>query len=173
MANHVINHLILPKNEAFRNAILDFLAGENGSRGEVDFNTLESMPDSVYRGPLGSEELARYPGEANWYNWSLAHWGTKWNAWDGNVSGCTLEFYTAWSPVPELMMKLSTIFPDVEFGYSWADEDIGFNVGSLVLKSGKVLSEVALEPGSAEAVTLARELWGIGDEEDEEGEDEE
>lgn len=165
MANHVINQLILPKNEAFRNAILDFLAGENGSRGEVDFNTLESMPESVYRGPLGFEEMERYPDEANWYYWSLVHWGTKWNAWDGNVNGCTLEFYTAWNPVPELMMKLSTIFPDVALGYSWADEDIGFNVGGLILRDGEVLGEFAPKEGSAEAMAAARKLWGIGDEE--------
>lgn len=166
MPNYVINHLILPKNEAFRNAILDLLAGENGSRGEVDFNTLEPMPENVYRGPLGSEEMERYPGEANWYNWSIAHWGTKWNAWDGSVSGCTLKFYTAWSPVPELMMKLSTIFSDVEFEYFWADEELGHNVGGFALKKGEIIGTMVPDEGSESARVLSCELWGIGEDEE-------
>jgi hypothetical protein len=45
-------------------------------------------------------------GHADWYSWSCANWGTKWNAYDGlvtdTVEGDTttlkLRFDTAWSP---------------------------------------------------------------------------
>lgn len=167
MPNHVRNRIYLPIDETARGLILDILAGPEGTRGEIDFNNLISMPGNVYRGPLGPDEMERYPGEENWYNWSIAHWGTKWNAWDSSIFGNYLEFTTAWNAVPKLMQRLSQLVSGVQFSYYWADEDIGFNVGGLVLRDGKVLDEVAPEEGSVEAVAMAREIWGIGDEDEE------
>lgn len=163
MPNHIRNRIVFtdcaPEE---REALLTFLAGPEGKRGDVDFNALDPMPESVYRGPLGSAEMARYPGEANWYEWSLAHWGTKWNAWDcACVSENVVEFTTAWNGVPELMARLSAKFPRPTLYYYWADEDLGFNVGGLGLRGGKEIEVVAPEEGSAEALALAREIWGM------------
>lgn len=168
MANYVKNRIYLPSNEVDYGHMLDLLAGPEGEWGDVDFNGLVPMPKDVYRGPLGPEELACYPGEANWYEWSIAHWGTKWNAWDGNICGNYIEFTTAWNAVPELMKRLSEQLLDVIIDYHWADEDIGFNVGGLALRNGKIIGSIAFEEGSAEAIAFARELWDIEDEDEEE-----
>lgn len=170
MANHIRNRISLPSDEAARGRLLDLMAGPEGTWGDVDFNGLIPMPENVYRGPLGSEEMERYPGEMNWYDWSIAHWGTKWNAWDSGIYGDYLEFTTAWNGVSEIVARLSEQLPGVPLSYYWADEDIGFNVGGLALMDGAIFDEDMPEEGSAEAVALAREIWGIedGDEEEEE-----
>lgn len=48
-------------------------------------------------------------GHTNWYNWSCANWGTKWNSYNGEwdyedgLSEAVLKFDTAWSvPIPVL-----------------------------------------------------------------------
>jgi len=70
-------------------------------------------------------------GHATWYNWAVANWGTKWNAYqqekpESNV----IMFETAWAGVPDLIDKLSTKFPEVSFtykligdAYEYIDED--------------------------------------------------
>ena len=67
-------------------------------------------------------------GYPTWYEWSIANWGTKWNAFNQNFEEPNvLWFDTAWEGVPLLIQTLSEIFPDVEFQYAYADEDLGSN----------------------------------------------
>lgn len=74
----------------------------------------------------------------DWYDWSLANWGTKWNAYDQSFeSPNIIWFTTAWSGVPQLIQKLSEHFPDVEFGYTFADEDTGCNTGHGTIQNGE------------------------------------
>jgi len=55
-------------------------------------------------------------GYPTWYEWSIANWGTKWNAFNQNFEEPNvLWFDTAWEGVPLLIQTLSEIFPDVEF----------------------------------------------------------
>jgi hypothetical protein len=68
-------------------------------------------------------------GYADWYDWSCAHWGTKWNACKADVrelcGGELIEitFNTAWAaPIP-IFRKLVEMFPAIEFEFSWTDED--------------------------------------------------
>jgi hypothetical protein len=61
-------------------------------------------------------------GYADWYDWSCANWGTKWNAGCGkfatNDKGETLlTFGTAWSRPYPVMEKLFAMFPEHEFEY--------------------------------------------------------
>lgn len=52
--------------------------------------------------------LPRTPDDPNWYDWSLANWGTKWNVGpqdadvttepEGELVRVTYRFDTAWSP---------------------------------------------------------------------------
>lgn len=56
-------------------------------------------------------------GALNWYDWAVAHWGTKWNAYESRLEtevsaryaaeeewGFVVEFQTAWAQ-PELWLK--------------------------------------------------------------------
>jgi len=73
------------------------------------------MPSNIFQGNLGKEEREQY-GENNWYDWSVAHWGTKWDTDAQNVfydgETLTLCFDTAWAPPIELYEYL------VEQGFS-------------------------------------------------------
>lgn len=90
-------------------------------------------------------------GCITWYEWRIEHWGTKWNAYEASmVNANTMEFLTAWSGVPELIKKLATKFPDVEFEYIYADEDLGYNVGSYRMQ-GSDIKNYSPADGSADA----------------------
>lgn len=81
--------------------------------------------------------LAKY-GYTNWYDWRIANWGTKWNAYDTEmIDDYIIKFDTAWNGVPDLIFALSTMFPEVEFEYIYADEDVSYNTGIGTFKEGE------------------------------------
>lgn len=99
----------------------------------------------------GKPEKYGYP---TWYEWSIATWGTKWNAYHQNFEEPNiLWFDTAWNGVPQLIQKLSAIFPDVEFHYAYADEDLGFNTGRGTARNGEINMTIP-EGGSNEAFEI-------------------
>ena len=126
--------------------------------------------DVVMLGKQYCENLVNY-GATTWYDWSIAHWGTKWNAYDCQEidhDAMYLQFNTAWSCILPIMKELSKRFPNVSISYSWADEDIGNNVGPVVLLGGKVIEEHIPQGGSKEAYELTAEVmdfdlaeWGF------------
>lgn len=82
--------------------------------------------------PFTSEEEAvlRDIGYPDWYEWSVANWGTKWNACHVAIDELPVEdgavevtFDTAWAaPVP-IFRKLAKMFPKLAFEFAWTDED--------------------------------------------------
>ena len=73
-------------------------------------------------------------------------------------------FSTAWSAPHPVVEALSKKFPDVSFHHEWADEDIGYNCGSMDYRNGEVVS--AFEPESMkEAIAFANRVWGYDEEE--------
>ena len=88
----------------------------------------------------------RTTGHFHTLDFAREKWGTKWNAYDQlvDLEQGVFEFDTAWSR-PELVFKaLSTLHPDAEITLRFADEDIGSNCGTLVLKGGEIIqSDVA------------------------------
>ena len=102
-------------------------------------------------------------GSFTWYDWSYDNWGTKWNAYDHipvEPSDHFIQFNTAWAGVPQLVKLISEKFPDVEITYSYADEDIGYNVGQYVFKDGEVTDEHIPYGGTREAYLMAAEIQG-------------
>ncbi len=88
---------------------------------------------------LGKQYLSNLAnhGFYTWYDWRRKNWGTKWNAYESKlVSENCIMFETAWNGVVELIEKLSLKFPNVEFEYSYADEDCGANTGTGTIKNG-------------------------------------
>ena len=130
MPNHITNKIKFYGEQSNINKVLELIKGE----GEcIDFNKIVPMPSNIYRGNLGFEERKKY-GANNWYDWSVTHWGTKWNAYYSHLDEDTntMCFDTAWSspmPILEALAKLCYEHR-VWFEGKWADEDRGHNVGT-------------------------------------------
>ena len=144
MPNHVTSVITLSGDENRIKAMLEQIKNDEVGIGSVDFNKILPMPDNIYRGNLGTQELTKY-GDNNWYDWSNANWGTKWNAY-GYDNGVELEdsklkFLTAWAAPHPILQKLSEMYPDIKFEHEWADEDIGNNCGRYVYYDGKRIEE--------------------------------
>lgn len=70
-------------------------------------------------------------------------WGTKWNAYDCRViDENSVAFDTAWCTPYEAMVKLSVKFPESTIEVNYADENLGHNCGTYVLKNGELLKEI-------------------------------
>ncbi len=101
----------------------------------------------------------RKHGYKTWYDWCVANWGTKWNAYNHEKpTPNEIWFDTAWSDVVILIYKLSQIFPEATFEYTYADEDTGVNCGIFHLKNEE--GEMFMpEIGSKEAYEISFEMW--------------
>ena len=120
------------------------------------------MPPNIFLGDLGIKEREQY-GKNNWYDWSIANWGTKWNALSHNrqedADKGTLVFYTAYNAPHPILKKLSEMFPEVTVHHQWADEDIGCNCGERAYKGGQILDEHYPDYGKR-SVEFACEVMG-------------
>ena len=164
--NHVTNQL------SFRNCteerfleILQEIRKEDSELGSIDFDKIIPQPDGLYLGDLGIEEMRKYK-DNNWYDWRIKHWNTKWNAYgfkppefEGDTGSIT--FLTAnCSPFP-VLFRMSDRFPDVELELRYADEDLGYNVGTITLCAGEMIDDDSPREGSAEAQELAADILGL------------
>lgn len=101
----------------------------------------------------------RNHGFMSWYDWSIKHWGTKWNCAEcKKIDENTFEFDTAWSGVPDLIKKMARQFPTIKIVYKYSDEDTGSNCGIAEYENGSVAFFNQLKSGSKEAYELAFEL---------------
>ena len=97
-------------------------------------------------------------GNVCWYDWAIEYWGTKWNVSSTEWEDGCIGFDTAWNEPANLIAKLSERYPNAEFVHSFADEDIGRNVGLVVYKGGKIIAK--FEPASdSDATKFAEKLW--------------
>lgn len=76
--------------------------------------------------------LARY-GYKDWYDWSIANWGCKWNACPDNCivtfgANSTIEclFDTPWGPPEAWFKALCGAFPDVDLTLSYFEPGMWF-----------------------------------------------
>jgi hypothetical protein len=77
-------------------------------------------------------QLHRQTGHYNWYGWSVANWGTKWNAYQFHVVSQTehdleFRFDTAWSPPEPIFEKICETYPDIAFHIVCYDEGSNFS----------------------------------------------
>ena len=109
------------------NERLAFLQEQNKSyfTNVFDFNSIVPMPAHsgtfFAKGCLGEEERQKY-GENNWYDWSIKHWGVKWNSSesrlvDSDDGFLEYEFTTPWGAPEPLIGALSR-----KFGVSVVDD---------------------------------------------------
>lgn len=136
----------------------------NLTQGDIaKYTQYKPLDEYLSLGKAAVENFINY-GSATWYEWSIRNWGTKWNAYgyddtDFHPKENVLEFKTAWDSVPEIMQVLSEKYPDVEFTYEYADEDIGSNAGRLVYFGGEITYEDIPRLHSKEAYEMAFDIW--------------
>ena len=70
---------------------------------------------------------------ANWYEWNIAHWGSKWDLSDVHLEDTDWEkgavaysFQTAWSPVIEVIHTLSQQYKKLSFKYEFWESGADF-----------------------------------------------
>jgi len=114
---------------------------------------------TLENGKKAIHNLIEY-GSTTWYQWCITHWGTKWNAYNyGNEHIDYVVFDTAWNCPLTIIDKLSQMYPEVKFEISWADEDIGYNCGNLIVQNGKVLEDNSPVEGTEDAEEFAGDIW--------------
>lgn len=78
-------------------------------------------------------------GATTWYDWCIANWGTKWNAYGFEFrDDDTIKFETAWSCPEPVLQKLAEMYPNIIIEHWWADEDCGSNSGYKTYGNGEV-----------------------------------
>lgn len=108
-------------------------------------------------------EIFKECGAKDWYDWSICHWGTKWNAYETYLEtldeySALITFQTAWNGVPNIIAKLTEMFPTIIFDYKYADEDMGYNCGEGYGENGE-FSFLMLQGGSEDAIRTYAECW--------------
>ncbi|MCG7247483.1 hypothetical protein MHK03_06030 [Corynebacterium simulans] len=93
--------------------------------GEVDFNRLIPMPP--WMDTLSISMMER-ENPRKWFEWSRAHWGTKWSAKHTVIKDelCEIAFDTAWQHPEPVIEELSRLLPHVNFAVIYAEEDLGY-----------------------------------------------
>ena len=137
MPNHVRNVVSFSGKDVY--SIIDLV----NTNEQFDFEKIISMPDDIVKSNLSSEDMQKSNGK-NWYNWSIDNWGTKWNAYDSEFGGTGVVFSTAWSCPMPVFEKLSAMFSETTIHVEYADEDLGFNVGTLTFLGGELIESEEL-----------------------------
>lgn len=165
MPNHVKNIITISgdKNEFYK--LSENVKGNDPYYGyeiSFDFEKIIPMPDNIYQGDL---KIGESYDENNWLDWSIDHWGTKWNAYEHEERENGFVSLTAWSAPHPVIEKLAKDYPKLTIRHRWADEDIGNNCGTRVYKSGELVSEDKYD-GKANNwqiiprfVSFARRVW--------------
>ncbi|MFD4948872.1 hypothetical protein ACFWNT_41805 [Streptomyces sp. NPDC058409] len=126
----------------------------------LDFAMLVPQPENIEtEGCSGSHD----EGVVCWYRWNVDNWGTKWNGYELSIEqadddSAQLPFDTAWSHPFPIVKALSRKYPDALIEVSYADEDLGHNLGQYVIAAGEILQENRLVPGSDDACEFAAQL---------------
>lgn len=120
-------------------------------------NNKSRFDEMLELGRKALENIKKY-GYPTWYKWSIANWGTKWDAYEVgfDVSEDVVEitFQTAWSTPEKVIAKLSEQYPELRIEVQYADEDFGSNCGTYTYVNGEVVEEF----GGDEDFALT--LWG-------------
>jgi hypothetical protein len=88
-----------------------------------DFNKIVPMPKNIFQGNLGEEEGEKY-GKNHWYDWSIKHWGTKWNSCNARIVEDSKEvveyhFLSAWDCPRVIAYKIEDFLPSGVTCHFW------------------------------------------------------
>lgn len=138
MPNHVYNTVTADGDEKVVE-LLDIAV--HSEERPFDFNRIVPVPpivEAICTGGLSLQTQLEHP-HRNWYDWQLANWGTKWNAYEfvATEPG-RYEFCSAWNPPIPVVRTLSTLFPELSITLIYQEEGEGFN-GRAVFEDGEVV----------------------------------
>lgn len=107
----------------------------------------EDDPEMLLLGAQGLVNLKKHR-HRDWYSWSIANWGTKWDCYSVNAelsSGhLSIQFFTAWSPPSPVLVEIARRFPGLQIAHKYVDEGLCFwgadhyehGVGTRVMDGG-------------------------------------
>ena len=140
---------------------------DNLSKSHIEACKFDSLLEHLFE---GYEDIHKYGewlynldkkyGCHDWYEWSLDHWGVKWNACDARRERNIIVFETPWEGVPRLMLMVSEKFPQVVMDYEFADEDFGYNTARYTFVGGEVVAENEPTDNTIESRQLAKSILG-------------
>lgn len=128
----------------FKDRLLEIYGREPESREDLIqmLETVEQQPASLGKSHqdlfhtnliearIAQQNKIQY-GYTDWYHWSIANWGTKWNACDVTQDhigerGFIIYFDTAWSPPVPVVEALIDRFPEADIRLSYMEPGVGF-----------------------------------------------
>lgn len=140
MPNHVLNRLIIKADKNKTQEVFHFMTGktlQDGTCQYIDFNKIIPIPVEVTVNEIIINNK-KYYDYSNCNEWCRNNWGSKWNAFKQKLETLNiLWFTTADIGVPFIIEKLSRIFPDIEFEYTFADEHWGCTTGDGIFRNGE------------------------------------
>ena len=170
MPNHVTNILYLPGQSDLLDRMLNY-------HGLFDFNNFIKMPEELANSRAASftktidecedqviaslmvgdedrvllelerKQMINKYGYPSWYEWAIAHWGTKWNAYEQErVADDAVLFLTAWDTPRGVWEALAKKFPEAKGNVVFVEEFDQF--------AGKVL----IEEGDAKLLMVTSDL---------------
>jgi len=92
-------------------------------------------------------------GFKDWYDWSIANWGTKWSDCETQLvhhfpTELLYVFDTAWGPPIELIEKLSAKYPTLTFRIVYEELGMGF-MGMQKMLNSELLDEFSIDVDSS------------------------
>lgn len=166
-ANNSLENISASKKETLKNLGVDLNSAQAVDAAKLVFDILQ--PELRVLGMAAARNKEKY-GYSDWYDWSIANWGTKWNACDPELIDFrpdTLElerhggskkikiapgdeikegylhykFMTAWSPAEPVIAKMSKLFPNLLFEAVFEEEGLQFYYKATFEKGEKVDEE--------------------------------
>ncbi|WP_138505720.1 hypothetical protein [Nostoc sp. PA-18-2419] len=134
MANYVENYLTV---EGSNQSVKAFFERANTNQSLFDFNAFVPMPPNIFQGDLGAEEEQMYPGEQNWYGWSISNWGTSSRGYTVVHKPPFVQLRTVWSVPLPVLLAASEQFPDLKFTNEWIESTLEA-AGRFILQSGQI-----------------------------------
>lgn len=167
MPNHVFNTLRVTGPLEALNAFKEKVKHDDDKFSYWNFKTppQESIDSGEYHGTHGfvkGEEVGRTPN--NWYNFNTREWGTKWDAYDVYVETSApkafyAQFSSAWSPPLPVFEAMTEQHPELEFDFSWEEEQGWGGEGIGAGGSFSVVKEWDIPNSHADHVELDKECY--------------
>jgi len=157
MPNHCISTLTITGNSKQLHKLLK----------QVQITKTEATPSHDER-EFSCHKIIPRPAteDDNWYDWNSENWGSKWdlcdfewidNDWENGFVHAS--FWTAWSPIPLVLEKLSKQHKSLEMTYRFHDEGAGF-YGTYSFKGGVLTVD---EEGDDFTCDVKTRYWGTTD----------
>ena len=121
---------------------------EANKDAQQKYKTFDKMVEYLFEKYPKEEVIRSYTclqkyGTDNWYDWSIEHWGTKWDAYDcqGSPQEGTLIFFTAWNPPDEIIKALCKKYPNSDLDWFYEEEGMQFAVHCYAGENGEVINK--------------------------------